>query len=92
MIGCLWTRVHKQPISALYFQFESEFKFYNLEAWSGPNKMSHFASFHRRPYYLPKNPEIIFFLSYINTKINVNSEDTVFMDSLSYILAIRLMN
>ena len=27
MIGCLRTRVHKQPIIALYFEF------YNLEAW-----------------------------------------------------------
>ena len=28
MIGC------KQPIIALYFEFENELKFYNLEAWS----------------------------------------------------------
>ena len=32
MIGCLRTRVRKQPIIALYFEFESEIKFYNLEA------------------------------------------------------------
>ena len=32
MIGCLWTRVRKQPIIALYFEFENELKFYNLEA------------------------------------------------------------
>ena len=32
MIGCLWTHVHKQPINALYFAFENELKFYNLEA------------------------------------------------------------
>ena len=32
MIGCLWTCVHKQPIIALYFEFENELKFYNLEA------------------------------------------------------------
>ena len=34
MIGCLWTRVRKQPIIALYFEFETVFKFYNLEARS----------------------------------------------------------
>ena len=33
MIGCLRTRVHKQPIIALYFEFETVLKFYNLEAW-----------------------------------------------------------
>ena len=32
MIGCLRTRVSKQPIIALYFEFENELKFYNLEA------------------------------------------------------------
>ena len=32
MIGCLRTRVCKQPITALYFEFEIELKFYNLEA------------------------------------------------------------
>ena len=32
MIGCLRTRVRKQPIIALYFDFEKELKFYNLEA------------------------------------------------------------
>ena len=32
MIGCLWTCVCKQPIIALYFEFENELKFYNLEA------------------------------------------------------------
>ena len=32
MIGCLWTRVRKQPIIALYFESENELKFYNLEA------------------------------------------------------------
>ena len=35
MIGCLRTRVRKQPIIALNFEFENEHKFYNLEAWSG---------------------------------------------------------
>ena len=34
MIGCLWTRVRKQPITVLYFEPENELKFYNLEAWS----------------------------------------------------------
>ena len=32
MIGCLRTRVRKQPIIALYFESENELKFYNLEA------------------------------------------------------------
>ena len=32
MIGCLRTRVRKQPIIALYFEFENELKLYNLEA------------------------------------------------------------
>ena len=32
MIGCLRTRFRKQPIIALYFEFENELKFYNLEA------------------------------------------------------------
>ena len=31
MIGFLRTRVRKQPIIALYFEFETVFKFYNLE-------------------------------------------------------------
>ena len=35
MIGCLLTCVHKQPIIALYFEFESVLKFYILEARSG---------------------------------------------------------
>ena len=33
MIGCLRTRVRKQPIIALYFESELILKFYNLEAW-----------------------------------------------------------
>ena len=32
MIGCLRTRVRKQPIIALYFEFENRLKFYYLEA------------------------------------------------------------
>ena len=32
MIGCMQTRVRKQPIIALYFESENELKFYNLEA------------------------------------------------------------
>ena len=27
MIGCLWTCVHKQPIIALHFEFETVLKF-----------------------------------------------------------------
>ena len=34
MIGCLRTRVRKQPIIALYIESENLLKFYNLEAWS----------------------------------------------------------
>ena len=33
MIGCLRTRVRKQPIIALYFESENVLKLYNLEAW-----------------------------------------------------------
>ena len=33
MIGCLRTRVRMHPIIALYFEYENELKFYNLEAW-----------------------------------------------------------
>ena len=33
MIGILQTHVCKQPIIALYFEFETVFKFYNLKAW-----------------------------------------------------------
>ena len=33
MIGCLRTRVRKQPVIALCFESENELKFYNLEAW-----------------------------------------------------------
>ena len=32
MIGYLQTRVHKQTIIALYFEFETVLKFHNLEA------------------------------------------------------------
>ena len=35
MIGCMRTHVRKQPIMALYFEFETVLKFYNQEAWSG---------------------------------------------------------
>ena len=34
MIGCLQTRVRKQPIIVLYFEIENELKFYNPETWS----------------------------------------------------------
>ena len=33
MIGRLRTRVRKQPIIALYFQFETVLRFNNLETW-----------------------------------------------------------
>ena len=33
MIGCLRTRVRKQPIIMLYFESENVLKLYNLEAW-----------------------------------------------------------
>ena len=36
MIGCLRTRARKQPIIALYFEFETVLKIYNLEARCGP--------------------------------------------------------
>ena len=32
MFGCFRTRVRKQPIIALYFEFKNELKLYNLEA------------------------------------------------------------
>ena len=41
MIGCLRTRVRKQPIIALYFDSENELKFYNIEAWSEPLLVAH---------------------------------------------------
>ena len=34
MIGCLRTRVRKQPINTLYFESETVIKFYNLKARS----------------------------------------------------------
>ena len=34
MIGCLRTRVRKQPIIALYFESENELELYNLKARS----------------------------------------------------------
>ena len=40
LIGCLRTHVRKQPIIALYYEFENELKFYNLEAWLAPKKTS----------------------------------------------------
>ena len=33
MIGCLWTRVRKQPITALYCESETVLEFYHLDAW-----------------------------------------------------------
>ena len=53
MIGCLRTRVRKQPIialffvrkqpiTALYFEPDTVLKFYNLEAWSPAAEVSTF--------------------------------------------------
>ena len=33
MIGCLRTRVRKQPIIAPYFESDTVLRFYNLGAW-----------------------------------------------------------
>ena len=33
MIGCLWPRVRKQPIIALYFEFEIELKYITSGPW-----------------------------------------------------------
>ena len=41
MIGCLWTRVRKLPIIALYFESENEFKFYNLKAVAKHEQWKH---------------------------------------------------
>ena len=38
MIGCLGTRVRKQPIIAHYFESENELKLYNLGAWIRPDR------------------------------------------------------
>ena len=40
MIGCLRTRVPKQPIIALYFESETVLEFYNLEAWTNRSYLS----------------------------------------------------
>ena len=45
MIGCLRTRVRKQPIIALYFEFETVLKFYNLGAWFCDLVICFFSSF-----------------------------------------------
>ena len=41
MIGCLRTRVRKQPIIGLYFESENVLKLYNLEAWPLDYKKNH---------------------------------------------------
>ena len=41
MIGCLRTRVRKNPIIALYFEFEPVIKFYNLRAQSEQYKLDY---------------------------------------------------
>ena len=43
MIGCLLTRVCKQPIIVLYFGSENELRFYNLEARNRHNQALHLA-------------------------------------------------
>ena len=43
MIGCLRTRVRKQPIIALYFESEYELKLYNLEAWTQIQSISRYS-------------------------------------------------
>ena len=48
MIGCLRTRVRKQPIIALYFESETEIKFYNLDALSQMTHAYHMVSHVRK--------------------------------------------
>ena len=45
MIGCLRTGVRKQPIIALYFESETELRFYNLMAWSNLQHLQIYTSF-----------------------------------------------
>ena len=45
MIGCLRTRVRKQPIIALYFESEPVLKFYNLEARLNKTECAVFKSY-----------------------------------------------
>ena len=52
MIGCLRTRVRKQPIVGLYFEFENELKFNNHEA-----RILFFLSFGLGPTPSDKNSE-----------------------------------
>ena len=42
MIGCLRTRVRKQPIIAIYFESENVLKFYKFEAWTVSEILSFF--------------------------------------------------
>ena len=53
------TSVHKQPISALYFEFETVLKFYNLKtrAYLAFAPLTHFLQFKRR-----KNNVQVFFI------------------------------
>ena len=46
MIGCLQTRVLKQPTITLYFEFENELKFYNLEARLSRMRLQKLSSWH----------------------------------------------
>ena len=70
MIGCLQTRVHKQPIITLYFESENELKFYNLKAWlsSIAYLQKQFEKSLKSPWILLKlscmNPVVTFLLLY----------------------------
>ena len=48
MIGCLRTRVRKQPITELYFEFETVLMFYNLEARNNKGAIASEAAKKRR--------------------------------------------
>ena len=41
MLGCMRTRVRKQPIIALYFEFENVLKIYNLKTWNQYKQVPH---------------------------------------------------
>ena len=57
MIGCVRTRVRKQPIDELYFESELVLKFYNLEARSldkSPNFPLNYILWRRAQYWRTK--------------------------------------
>ena len=64
MIGCLRTRVRKQPIIALYFESELVLKFYNLEASCYPVKAAYSVTMNifRKKYFL--------FKSFVNVELS----------------------